>query len=72
MRLLTLDFSGLGGALTDEDICIQTKAKSEGEIVQEIAKAIEHLYRELKCPSSSPESAISKHIASASEQVFSR
>jgi glycosyltransferase involved in cell wall biosynthesis len=66
MRLLTLDFSGLGGALTDEDICIQTKAKSGEEIVQEIAKAIEQLYRELKYPSSSPENAISKHTASAS------
>jgi len=67
MRLLTLDFSGLEQTLTKDDICIQTEALNEREIVQQIAESIEHLYYELKCPPSSVASSTSQHTTPAAE-----
>ncbi len=65
MRLLTLDFSGLGETLTEDDICIQTQEKSTGEIVQEIADAIEHLYYQLKCPHSREVGSVSQSMTTS-------
>ncbi len=48
IRLLTLDFSGLGDVLTEEDICIATEGKSAEDVVDAISHEITHLYRILK------------------------
>ena len=48
MRLLTLDFSGLGDVLTEGDICISTGGKSAEDVVAAISREITHLYRSLK------------------------
>jgi glycosyltransferase involved in cell wall biosynthesis len=49
MELLTLDFSGLGFALTESDICIRTEGKDCEAVVQAMAASIEEKYYRLKC-----------------------